>query len=78
VVAPPAGVRLRVSGVDAAVLREVGGYLGSLSGSPQPPGPVHHMDQASQDGKWARSRCPAPPGEIFSSPGRAVHLIVRP
>ncbi len=35
VVAPPAGVRvrtkLRVCGVDAAVLREVGGYLGSLA-----------------------------------------------
>jgi IS605 OrfB family transposase len=35
VVAPPAGVRartrLRVSGIDAAVLREVGGYLGSLA-----------------------------------------------
>ena len=35
VVAPPAGARvrtrLRVSGVDAAVLREVGGYLGSLA-----------------------------------------------
>jgi hypothetical protein len=35
VVAPPAGVRvrarLRVSGADAAVLREVGGYLGSLA-----------------------------------------------
>ena len=35
VVAPPAGTRvrtrLRVSGVDAAVLREVGGYLGSLA-----------------------------------------------
>jgi hypothetical protein len=35
VVAPPAGIRvrtrLRVSGSDAAVLREVGGYLGSLA-----------------------------------------------
>jgi len=35
VVAPPAGTRvrtrLRVSGTDAAVLREVGGYLGSLA-----------------------------------------------
>jgi hypothetical protein len=35
VVAPPAGARvrtrLRVSGTDAAVLREVGGYLGSLA-----------------------------------------------
>lgn len=35
VVAPSAGVRvrarLRVSGTDAAVLREVGGYLGSLA-----------------------------------------------
>ncbi len=35
VVAPPTGVRvrtrLRVSGIDAAVLREVGGYLGSLA-----------------------------------------------
>jgi hypothetical protein len=35
VVAPPAGVRvrtrLRVSGVDAGVLGEVGGYLGSLA-----------------------------------------------
>ena len=35
VVAPPAGARvrtrLRVSGADAAVLREVGGYLGSLA-----------------------------------------------
>ena len=35
VVAPPAGMRvrtrLRVSGIDAAVLREVGGYLGSLA-----------------------------------------------
>ena len=35
VVAPPAGTRvrtrLRVSGIDAAVLREVGGYLGSLA-----------------------------------------------
>ena len=35
VVAPPAGARvrtrLRVSGIDAAVLREVGEYLGSLA-----------------------------------------------
>ena len=35
VIAPPAGTRvrtrLRVSGIDAAVLREVGGYLGSLA-----------------------------------------------
>ena len=35
VIAPPTGTRvrtrLRVSGIDAAVLHEVGGYLGSLA-----------------------------------------------